>query len=80
MNLLLRQLRRWRFRERLVRLAFGVGRLLGVVLVVLGLACLADWVYDRYADVPFALRVLAAGGQVALAACLLYTSPSPRDS
>ena len=72
MNLLLRQLRRWRFRERLVRLAFGAGGLLGVVLVALGAACLADWVYDRYADVPFALRVLATGGQVAVAAGLAY--------
>ncbi|HEX4612141.1 MAG TPA: hypothetical protein VH092_28360, partial [Urbifossiella sp.] len=72
MNLLLRQLRRWRFRERLVRLAFGTGRLLGIALIILGAACLADWVYDRYADVPFALRLLATGGQVALAAGLAY--------
>ncbi len=72
MNLLLRQLRRWRFRERLVRLVFGAGGLLAVALTVLGAACLADWVYDRYADVPFALRVLATGGQVALAAALAY--------
>ncbi len=72
MNLLLRQLRRWRFRERLVRLALGAGVLVGVALVVLGAACFADWVYDRYADVPFALRLLATGGQVALAAGLAY--------
>jgi hypothetical protein len=72
MNLLLRQLRRWRFRERLVRLAFGGGGLVAVVLTVLGAACLADWLYDRYADVPFALRVLITGAQVALAAGLAY--------
>lgn len=72
MNLLLRQLRHWRFRERLVRLALGAGGLVGVALAVLGAACLADWVYDRYADVPFALRLLASGGQVALAAGLAY--------
>lgn len=72
MNLLLRQLRRWRFRERLVRLALGAGGLVGVVLVALGAACLADWVYDRYADVPFALRVMTTGAQVALAAGLAY--------
>jgi hypothetical protein len=70
MNLLLRQLRRWRFRERLVRLALGAGALAGVALAVLAAACLADWLYDRYADVPFALRLLATGGQVALAAGL----------
>lgn len=72
MNLLLRQLRHWRFRERLVRLALGGGAAVGVVLAVLGVACFADWLYDRYADVPFALRLLVSGGQVALAAGLAY--------
>ncbi|HYH69117.1 MAG TPA: hypothetical protein VD866_30765, partial [Urbifossiella sp.] len=72
MNLLLRQLRHWRFRERLVRLALGGGAVVGAVLAVLGVACFADWLYDRFADVPFALRLLVSAGQVALAAGLAY--------
>lgn len=72
MNHLLRQLGRWRSRERLVRLLAGGARWLAVVAVVLAAACLADWVYDRYADVPLWLRVSAAVGQLALAAGLAY--------
>ena len=72
MNHLLRQLRRWRLRERLVRLAWGGSRLVAVVAVVLGIACLADWLYDRSADVPFLLRLAMTGAQVLLAAGLGY--------
>lgn len=70
MNALLRQLGRWRTRERLVRLVAGGARVLAVSAVVLAVACLADWLYDRYADVPLWLRLLATGGQLALAAGL----------
>lgn len=72
MNHLLRQLLRWRLRERLVRAAWGGARLVAVAAVALGAACFADWLYDRYTDVPFALRLLATGGQVALAGGLAY--------
>jgi hypothetical protein len=72
MNQLIRQLRRWRLRERLVQLAWGGSRWLGVVLVVLAIACFADWLYDRYYDVPLALRLLATGGQIVLAFLLAY--------
>ena len=72
MNHLLRQLRRWRLRERLVRLAWGGARVAAVAAAVLGVACFADWLYDRAADVPLALRLLTTGGQVALAAGLAY--------
>ena len=72
MKLLLRQLRRWRFRERLVRFAWGTARWVAAVLTVLAAACLADWLYDRYAEVPFALRILVTAGQVALAGGLAY--------
>src|SRR5262245_60095066 len=44
----LRELSRWRFRERLVRLAWGGARWLAVVGTVLAFACLADWLVDRY--------------------------------
>jgi hypothetical protein len=72
MNHLLRQLRRWRLRERLVRLAWGGSRLVAAVALVLGVACFADWVYDRSADVPLALRLAMTGSQVLLAGGLAY--------
>lgn len=72
MNQLLRQLRAWRLRERLVRIAWGGARWVAVVAVVLAVACFADWLYDRRADVPFALRFLATAGQLVLAIGLAY--------
>ena len=44
-----RQLNHWRFRERLIRLAWGFGRWFAIVGSVLLFACLADWLIDRYA-------------------------------
>jgi len=72
MNSLIWQLRSWQLRERLVRLAWGGARWFAVVAVVLGFACLADWLYDRQSDVPFALRILLSGFQVGIAAGLAY--------
>ena len=72
MNSLIRQLRAWRLREQLVRLSWGGARWFAIVAVVLGFACLADWLYDRRGEVPFALRVLASLSQVGLAAGLAY--------
>ena len=43
-----RQLNHWRFRERLIRLAWGLGRWFAIVGSVLLFACLADWLIDRY--------------------------------
>lgn len=68
MQLLVRQLRRWRFREQMVRLGWGASRWVAAVASVLAVACLADWIYDRYADVPMWLRVLATVTQAVLAA------------
>jgi hypothetical protein len=48
MNAVLRQLNRWRFRERIVRLAWGGGRWLAIAAAILALACLTDWCIDRY--------------------------------
>jgi hypothetical protein len=48
MHTILRQLHRWRFRERLLRLVWGLARTLAVLLVVLAAACLIDWFIDRY--------------------------------
>jgi hypothetical protein len=54
----------------MVRLGWGGSRWLAAVASVLAVACLGDWLYDRYADVPFWLRVLATLGQVVVAAGL----------
>jgi hypothetical protein len=48
MTNLLGQLHRWRSVERLVRLAWGGGRWVALVGAVLALACLTDWLADRY--------------------------------
>jgi hypothetical protein len=72
MKQLVSQLRAWRFRERLVRLAWGSARWLAVVGVVLAFACFTDWLYDRRADVPLFLRLTMTGGQVVLALGLAY--------
>jgi hypothetical protein len=48
MTNLLEQLKRWRLVERLVRLAWGGGRWVAIVGVVLAVACLTDWLADRY--------------------------------
>src|SRR5436309_13384 len=70
MNALVRQLRRWQFRVRVIRLGWGVARWAAVVAAVLALACLTDWTWDLYADTPFVLRVVMTVGQLALAAVL----------
>ena len=49
MTSVVRQLNRWRFRERLIRLAWGLGRWFAIVATILAVACLADWLIDRYA-------------------------------
>jgi len=72
MNSLIHQLNAWRLRERLVRVAWGGARWFAVVALVLGAACLADWLLDRRGEVPFALRAVVTLSQVTLAAGLGY--------
>jgi hypothetical protein len=64
-----RRLARLRRREFLLRLTWGLARVLAVVLVLLALACLADWLIDRYQETPWqaraallAVQALAAAG------------------
>lgn len=48
MTHLLGQLTRWRFTERLIRLAWGGARLVAIVGAALAVSCLVDWAADRY--------------------------------
>jgi hypothetical protein len=70
MKSLVRQLRRWQFRVRLIRLGWGLARWVVVVAAVLAVCCFTDWVWDRYADTPKLLRVAMTAGQLALAGVL----------
>src|SRR5262245_29605589 len=60
-----------RNRERALRVVWGAARVLAVAVVLLVLACLVDYVADRLAETPRALRVLLLGGQVAVFVALL---------
>ncbi len=48
MTNLIGQLTRWRFVERVIRMAWGAGRWVAVVGAVLAVACAVDWLADRY--------------------------------
>jgi len=72
MHALLKQLNRWRFRERLIRLVWGGARLLAVMAVALAFCCALDYWYDRYADVPSVLRFGMIAFQAVTAAVLAY--------
>ncbi|HSQ57927.1 MAG TPA: hypothetical protein VLM40_19540 [Gemmata sp.] len=52
MQLALRQLTQWRFRERLIRLVWGGARVLAIAGTVLAFACFIDWLIDRYSGSP----------------------------
>jgi hypothetical protein len=72
MRTLVKQLRSWQRREWLYRVAWGAARWVVLVVVVLSLACLTDWLIDRYVDVPFALRLLMTAAQLSLYAGAAY--------
>src|SRR4051794_39288577 len=72
MNRVHQQLRTWWLMEAAVRLAWGVSRWLAAGLTVLALACLTDWIYDRYAETPLWLRMLMLVTQTALATALAF--------
>lgn len=48
MTHVLTQLNRWRLMERLIRLVWGGARVLAIALTVLAVACLLDYLIDRY--------------------------------
>jgi hypothetical protein len=72
MNRVVMQLRAWWFLEAGVRLTWGLSRWLALALSVLAVFCLADWVYDLYAETPFWARAAALVFQVVLAAGSAY--------
>jgi hypothetical protein len=59
-----RVLRQWRWRERWLRLSWGVSRTLAVAVLLLTLACLADWLSDRLEEVPWSWRLAGLLGQL----------------
>jgi hypothetical protein len=71
---LLRPLGRLRRRERLLAFAWGAARWLAVVTVCLVVACLVDWLYDRWDDTPWRVRIglFAAQAVIALAAAAWF--------
>src|SRR5436189_125486 len=63
---------RLRRRERLLRLAWGAARWLALAVTVLALACLTDWVIDRFRDTPWAVRAAMTFFQAALWAAAAF--------
>jgi len=63
---ILRQLDRLRWRERWLRLAYGVTLGLTIALAVLAVCCTADWLIDRFQDTPLTVRRAMLGAQVML--------------
>jgi hypothetical protein len=73
-----RGLARLRWRERWLRLSWGLARWLALALAALALCCLTDWLLDRYAETPRALRaamLLAQAGLWAAAVFFLVLRP-----
>jgi hypothetical protein len=68
---ILHQLARLRGRERVLRFTWGVARWVAVLLVVLGFACLLDWIVDRFTETPWGLRYFVAGAQLLLTCLIL---------
>jgi hypothetical protein len=68
-----RRLAGLRRRELLLRLTWGLARAVALLLVLLGLACLTDWVIDRFQETPPQVRAALLGVQVlAAAAAVLF--------
>jgi hypothetical protein len=66
------QLRSWQRREWLYQAVWGIARWAVLVIGVLTLACFLDWWIDKYIDLPFAVRVLVTGLELAVAAGSAY--------
>lgn len=64
MDDLIRQLKLWQIRERLLRIMWGFARISAVVAAGLLIACFLDWWIDRYRDTPFLVRFLLTTAQL----------------
>lgn len=64
---LLQPLARLRRRERLLALVWGAARWLAVVAGFLAVACLTDWLCDRWDDTPWSVRLGLFVGQLVIA-------------
>ncbi len=49
-----------------IRMVWGIARWIAIVLLVLGVACLVDWLIDRYYSTPYILRVALFASQLIL--------------
>src|SRR6516165_9641672 len=65
-RIIIQQLARLRWRERLLRLVWGATLGVTVLAGVMAVLCLVDWVIDRRQETPFALRQAMLVGQVIL--------------
>lgn len=63
MQTLLHKLVVWQRREWLFRASWGFARWSLLVLIGLTVACLTDWIIDRYVETPLWFRVPLTGGQ-----------------
>src|SRR5437868_4750395 len=72
MGMIAAKLSRLRRCERLIALAWGVARLVLVVMLALAAACVTDWWIDLRRDTPMALRIGMLAGQIALALGLCW--------
>src|SRR5687767_14643828 len=72
MRTLVGQLRAWRRREWLYRAAWGFARWAVVILAGLTAACFADWLFDRFWDTPFLLRLAMTAMQLLVAGAAAY--------
>jgi len=68
----LSRLRGLQGRELFLRLFWGAGRFIAVVLFALAIACLTDYTIDRTRETPYWLRVLLTGAQTLLALTIAY--------
>ena len=67
-----------RWRERWLRVSWGLARWLALALAALALCCLTDWLLDRYTETPWGLRAAMLAAQAALwagAAFVLILKP-----
>lgn len=69
-RIIARKLATLRRRERFIRLAWGLARLVTVAAVLLVIACYIDWRIDLRRETPYTLRMAMLAGQIGIAVVL----------